>query len=52
LIALDQNRQLKQSLLETILDDQIEVDGARPVPRRSLDGFGYHPTWLLSQSVA
>lgn len=52
LIALDQNRQLKPSLLETILDDQIEVDGARLVPRRSLDGVRYNPTWLLSQSVA
>jgi len=52
LIALDQTRQLKQSLLETILNNPIEVDGARLVPRRSADGVGYNPTWLLGQSVA
>jgi len=31
LIALDQNRQLKPSLLETILGDEIEVDGVAAI---------------------
>ncbi len=49
LIGLDQNRQLNESRLRAIFQARLGDTLDRPVPRRSLDGFGYDASWLVLQ---
>ena len=51
LIALDHNRKLASSKVETILSGRLTASPNNP-SRRSLDGFRYDATWLLPEERA